>query len=332
MRLGTVVLWGDDIADFRRQVRLAEDLGYEVIGVGDSPAAWHDMYVSLTVAAQETRTATLATMVTTPFLRHPAVTAGAASALHELTGGRFLLTMGVGGSALASLGRSKAKVAEVGDYMGALRELLNGGRAEVDGFTTAPLRRARALPLYLAADGPRTLRLAGELADGVVIGVGLSLDLVAQKIDVVRAAARDAGRDPDAIDFWGMGFASVRESRAEADHDISAFLASVGGMGLKAPHMRAIIPPELLGAVMELERRYDPTKHVVVGSAQARMVEELGLTDFLVGLRGVTGNPQEVRAYTDELAKLGVSCLLAPMPGNVDPEGMLARVSAALRD
>ncbi|WP_052745236.1 LLM class flavin-dependent oxidoreductase [Streptomyces sp. WM6386] len=194
-----------------------------------------------------------------------------------------------------------------------------------------PLTRARPLPLYLAADGPRALRLAGELADGVVIGVGLSLDLVAQKIDTVRAAARDAGRDPDAIDFWGMGFVSVRDSRAEADHDISAFLAATGGMGLKSAHMRAIVPPELLGAVEELERRYDPTVHVVVGSPQARLVEELGLTDFLVGLRGVTGSPQEVRAYADELEKLGVSCLLAPLPGNVDPEGMLTRLSAAVR-
>ncbi|MGX1675491.1 LLM class flavin-dependent oxidoreductase [Streptomyces sp. NPDC055400] len=332
MRLGTVVLWGDDIADFRRQVRLAEELGCEVIGVGDSPAAWHDMYVSLAVAAQETSSATLATMVTTPFLRHPAVTASAASSLHELAGGRFRLTMGIGGSALASLGRSRAKISEVRDYLGALRELLEGRRAEVDGSTTARLARARSLPVYLAADGPRALRLAGELADGVVIGVGLSLDLVAQKIDTVREAARDAGRDPHAIDFWGMGFTSVRDSRAEANNDISAFLASVGGMGLKSPHMRAIIPPELLGAVEELERRYDPREHVVVGSPQARMVEELGLTDFLVGLRGVTGSPQEVRAYTDELEKLGFSCLIAPLPGNVDPEGMLARLSAALRD
>lgn len=331
MKLGTVALWGDDLETFRRQVRLAESLGYEVIGVGDSPGAWHDIYVSLAVAAQETSTATLATMVTAPFLRHPAATVGAAASLHELTGGRFQLTLGLGGSAAASLGRPQAKISEIREYASAVRDLLGGQSTTVDGFTTVALARARSLPLYLAVDGPRSLRLAGEIADGVVISVGLSLDLVERKIQAVRDAARGAGRDPDAIDIWGLGFVSVRDSRAEGNADISAFLASTGAMGLRAPHMRAIIPPELLGAVEQLERSYDPTEHVVVGGRQALMVEEFGLTDFLVGLHGVTGNPAQVRDYTAALEKLGVTCLIAPLPGSVDPEGTLTRLSAALR-
>lgn len=54
VQLGTILLWGTDIDVFRHQLRLAEELGYSAIGVGDSPAAWQDMYVSLAVAALET--------------------------------------------------------------------------------------------------------------------------------------------------------------------------------------------------------------------------------------------------------------------------------------
>jgi alkanesulfonate monooxygenase SsuD/methylene tetrahydromethanopterin reductase-like flavin-dependent oxidoreductase (luciferase family) len=330
MRLGTILLWGDDLAGFQRRLRLAEELGYGVIGVGDSPAAWHDMYVSLAVAAQETRSATLATMVTTPFLRHPSVTASGMSALHELTGGRVVLAIGSGGSALRTVGRTAAAPqAEMRAYVTAVRDLLGGGTPVVDGRTTSRLARARSLPVYVSADGPKGLALAGEIADGVVIGVGLSIETVERKIAAVRAAAERAGRNPDAIDVWGMSFASVRDDRAEADADITAFLASTAGMGLKAPHMREIIPPGLLGAVEEIERRYDPAEHVVVGGKNARLLEELGLVDFMVGLKGLTGDGVEVAGHLRRLEAAGVSCVLAALPGHADPDGTLRRLSEA---
>lgn len=331
MRLGTILLWGDDLPRFREQMRLAERLGYQVIGVGDSPAAWNELYVSLTVAAGETERAVLTPMVTTPGLRHPSITAGAMSALHQLTGGRVVLTIGSGGSAVGSVGRKAAGPRELRRYVESVRALLRGETADVDGHAAAALRQARPVPVYMSADGPKALRLAGELADGVVIGLGLSLEVVAGKIDTIRRAAESAGRDPGAIDIWGLTFASVRDTQEQANRDITAFLASVGGMGLKAPHMRALIPPELLDAVLELERRYDPGQHVVVGGAGARLVEELGLVDFLVGLRGVTGTPGQVRDYAEQAEKLGVTHLLVPLPGSADPEGTLSRLAAAVR-
>lgn len=331
MRLGTILLWGD-LAVFRDQLALAEELGYEVIGIGDSPSAWHELYVSLTVAALHTRSALLTPMVTAPFLRHPFAAASAMSSLHELTGGRVALTIGSGGSALRSIGRPRAaSPAELGGYVRALRALLEGGVAEVDGFTTAQLTRARPLPVQISADSPKGLRLAGELADTVVMSVGLNLDLVDRKITQVRAAAEAAGRDPDSVDVWGMSFVSVRGSRAEANADISAFLASTAGMGLKAPHMRALIPPDLLPAVKEIEVRYDPRQHVVVGGSNARLVEELGLTEFVTGLNSITGDEQQVATHLRELERRGVSCVLAALPGNADPDGTLRRFAAAGR-
>ena len=51
MRLGSISLWGADVDSFRRQIREAEARGHEIIGVGDTPSAWQDLVVTLSVAA-----------------------------------------------------------------------------------------------------------------------------------------------------------------------------------------------------------------------------------------------------------------------------------------
>ena len=332
MKLGAIALWGDDVDVFRRQVRLAEELGCAVIGVGDSPAAWNDMFVSLTIAALETERATLTPMVTSPGLRHPSVAASAMSSIYDLSGGRTVFTIGAGGSALGTIGRRKsAPRDEMRAYVTAMKELLGGGQPEVEGLQVARLSRARPMPVFMSADGPRGLALAGEIADGVVIAVGSSLELVDRKLDTIRTAAEQAGRDPASIDIWCMSFVSVRPTKDEANRDVTALLASTAGMGMKAPYMRELIPPDLLGAFEEIEQRYDASAHVVVGGANAQLLEELDLVDFMLGIRGVTGSPEDVGALFGELDARGISTVLVSMPGNADPEGTLTRVGEALR-
>jgi 5,10-methylenetetrahydromethanopterin reductase len=58
------------------------------------------------------------------------------------------------------------------------------------------------MPTYLAASGPRTLRLAGQIADGTAIRTGLTPEIVRDSIAQVHAGAREAGRDPAEIDLW----------------------------------------------------------------------------------------------------------------------------------
>jgi 5,10-methylenetetrahydromethanopterin reductase len=79
MRLGSCHLWGDDLAEFRNEVRLSAELGFELIAIGDSPAAWHELYVSMMAAAQEAPNAIITPYVTSPFVRHPLITANSPS-------------------------------------------------------------------------------------------------------------------------------------------------------------------------------------------------------------------------------------------------------------
>jgi 5,10-methylenetetrahydromethanopterin reductase len=329
VRLGAIANWGSDLEGFREQARLAEELGYEVFGVGDTPAAWQDMIVSLAVAAAETKTMTLATTVTTPFLRHPLALARGMLSIADLVDDRVVIGFGAGGSGPASVGRKTGTLKEVRDYVVALRALLNGESATWEGFETARLVNARPLKIFIGADGPKQQQAAAEIADGVMINVGMSTEVVRKRIEHIRESAAAAGRDPDEIEIWGYTYASVRDSRDDAIADISAFLAVMGSIWMKRPYARALAPPELVDKLDEMRRNYDPREHVVVGGRMATVVQELGLTDFLAGLCAVAGTPDEVRDGIRALEDLGVSCVLAALPGQVDPAGTLRRFAEA---
>lgn len=330
MKLGAIIEWSDDLSVFRGLVRLADELGYDVIGVGDTPARAYEMYVSLTVAAHESRRATLTPMVTTPFFRHPAATATAISTLAELTGGRAMLALGNGGSVRRVVGRSPVPTPrELQDYVTAVRAILAGGSAEVDGYTTEPLTLVRQVPVFLAADYPSSLRMAGEIADGVVTTVGMSTERAERKVAAIRAAAEQAGRDPDAVQIWGFSFISIKDSRAEANAEIGAALASDVALRLKPKHMRSTIPPALLGAVEEMERRYDVWDHTV-GGKNARLLEELGLVDLALEMTGITGTAADVGAHLKQLESLGVTGVFAALPPLADPAGTLRGLARAV--
>jgi alkanesulfonate monooxygenase SsuD/methylene tetrahydromethanopterin reductase-like flavin-dependent oxidoreductase (luciferase family) len=331
MKLGIISMWGHDLAGFRDQLRLAEELGFALVGLGDSPVGWHELYVSMTIAALETKSVTLAPMVTTPIGRHPAVAAGAMSTLHDLTGGRVAFGIGTGGSMVKGLGRGLATQAETRPYLQAMRALFAGEPVEWEGNRVTPLAFARPVPIYYSATGPKALAMAGELADGVVLTVGSALGELDAKIAQVHAGAKAAGRDPASIDIWAYSFCSVRDSRAEALSDISSFLASTGAHQLKNKIFFDRVPEELKPKILELQRRYDVTQHTVPGGPNGKLVEALGLADYLSGLNSIAGTPEEVAALLAAVKGRGVSRLMVALPGISDRPGTMRRMHEAMR-
>ena len=78
--------------------KLAEDLGYAHVWMGDSQLIWREVYVNLGAAGLATSRITLGQGVTNPITRHPTVTASALATLSELTDGRVALGIGAGDS------------------------------------------------------------------------------------------------------------------------------------------------------------------------------------------------------------------------------------------
>jgi 5,10-methylenetetrahydromethanopterin reductase len=329
MKLGICSLWGADLGVFRGEIRLAAELGYELITVGDSPAGWHELYVSMTLAALEAPQAQIAPLVTSPFLRHPLVTANALCSIDDLSGGRVALGLATGGSSVMAIGRPPASQAEIRTELAALKALFAGQGIEWNGSPVKPLRFPRKIPIYYSAFGPKALALAGEEADGVILFAGEQhLDSLAQRIAAVRDAATRAGRDADAIDIWVVSYTSIRPTRQEAVDDLGAFIV-VNGMAMRTPETLAQVPTQFRGKILELQARYDPTEHVVVGGKNVDLMRELGLTEYLSEFDTLAGPVEAATDMLRTLAEMGVSTLIAALPGHAEPLETIRGLAAA---
>jgi 5,10-methylenetetrahydromethanopterin reductase len=184
---------------FATDVRRAETLGWDAVFQPDSQLRRRDTYVLLAAAARATERITLGPLLANPVNRHPTVTAGSIATIDELAPGRVLLGWGVGDTAVRLAGLRPARVKELEASTRLMRALLDGEAVEVGAVRPARLPHHRLVPVWIAAGGPRTLRMAGGVADGVFIRVGTHAANIATAVDAIRAGAKDAGRDPSSV-------------------------------------------------------------------------------------------------------------------------------------
>jgi phthiodiolone/phenolphthiodiolone dimycocerosates ketoreductase len=184
----------------------------------------------------------LGVAVTDAGRRNPAVTAQAAATVHLLTKGRAILGIGTGereGNEPYGVEWSKP-VARFEEAMATIRALWDSkGQLVNRDSPYFPLRnalfdlppyRGRWPEIWIAAHGPRMLRAAGRYADGFFPGFPHSPQEYATRLEAVRTAASDAGRDPMAITpaLW-IGVVAGR-SRAEVDEALESEVIRAGGL------------------------------------------------------------------------------------------------------
>lgn len=332
MKLGICSMWGPSLDLFRSEVQLASELGYELISIGDSPAGWHEMITSMTLAATDAPNAQIASLVTSPFMRHPLVAANAFTSLDELTDGRVVLGLATGGSTVLAVGHMPATQKQIRAELAAYRGLFAGEEIEWEGRPVKALRFARPVPIYYSAFGPKALALAGEHADGAILFAGdQNMDGIAAKIAAVRDAATKAGRNADDIDIWVTSFISVRQERSQAIDDLKAFIA-VNAMALRTPEALASVPANIRPLIEAFQTRYDPTEHVVVGGKNVQLMDEMGLTEFLQDIDTITGPEAHITDVMRQLGAMGVSTLIAALPGHADPLVTIRGLATARAD
>jgi 5,10-methylenetetrahydromethanopterin reductase len=181
---------------FAADVRRAEALGWDAAFLPDSQLRRRDTYVLLAAAARATERIVLGPLLTNPVTRHPTVTASSIATIDELAPGRTLLGWGIGDTAVRLAGLRPARMAELEQGTRLMRALLDGEAVEVGAARPARLPHHRPVPIWIAAGGPRTLRMAGGVADGVFIRVGTHPANIARAVEAIRDGARAAGRDP----------------------------------------------------------------------------------------------------------------------------------------
>ncbi len=184
-----------EVADF---VARCEDAGLDGAGIHDHPHMGRDVYLALALAAERTHRIRLYPATSSPAVRHPMLLAAAAQSLSELAPGRTWLTLAPGFLAVRGIGGRRAALQPMREAVLAIRRLL-AGESVAFGDPPSRLRNAGAAPppVYLLAAGPRMVELAGEVADGAFLMVGLHRDSVAAARRCLEAGARRAGRSLD---------------------------------------------------------------------------------------------------------------------------------------
>jgi 5,10-methylenetetrahydromethanopterin reductase len=319
---------------FAADVRRAEALGWDVAFQPDSQLRRRDTYVLLAAAARATTRITLAPLLANPVTRHPSVTASSIATIDELAPGRTLLAMGVGDTAVRLAGLRPARIAELEASTRLMRALLDGREVEVGAVRPAKLPHHRPVPIWIAAGGPRTLRMAGGVADGVFIRVGTHAANIARAAEEIRAGAAAEGRDPARVRVAAVFHTALVDdadrallmgkSMAAGYYEYSPALFEAPGLAWKGPD------PETL----KREGKVWPDFHHATDLlASGRVVDFL--PPSAADAFSLHGGPEDVVAQLlDVISKAPVAfdyVCLHPIPNPAvpdDPErGYMARVA-----
>ena len=197
--------------DFANLAVLAEKLGYSRVWIYDSAPLWEDPFVHLALAGERTERIGLATAVLIPTQRSVMAMASALATMSRISGGRFRACFGTGFTARLAIGQRAMTLHALVEYVTALRQLLAGETALVDGAPTRMLHapglaeaRPVAVPLWLSVFGPRGRELAAELADGIIGPPHPTLPTAMIVSGTVLEPGEDPGSDRvrDAIGAW----------------------------------------------------------------------------------------------------------------------------------
>lgn len=245
---------------------LAEQSGFDMVVVSEHFHPWVDdesasgfAFSTIGAMAASTESIELATGVTTPLFRyHPAVVAQAAATLDRLSGGRFTLGVGTGeninegplGYDFPNYAERNARMTESLEIM---RRLLDGEKLTHKGeFYETDRAKLYSppfgdVPILMAAGGPKSARLAGEKAQGVITSVKDPAETVERVIEPLQKAAAEAGQPHPTV-------LATRWSIFAADED-DAWKALFPWRGLRAPgRLEAVDPQELRKRADELPR------------------------------------------------------------------------------
>ncbi len=302
----------------------------------DSQNLSADPYAQMGVWACSTSRLKLSTGVTNPFTRNLAVTACAAATIQSISGGRAVLGIGRGDSALAYLGYAPVKLSYFEKSLVTLQSLLSGEEVDFSqsGQTSgeAPSHEGLSLgerpqgvrlkwlpeglpkvPLDVAATGPKVIAMSARLAERVTFSVGAQTDRMEWALDVARAERESAGLGADGVSY-GAQLVVVCHPDADTAMEVAMHMApplarfqviegkQVGPQGEEASRNLDVI-----------KNGYDMNTHGRNGATDR--IKGGGLTPEFVKEFAIVGSPDHVAERLLALRKLGLERFVVVGPG-----------------
>jgi 5,10-methylenetetrahydromethanopterin reductase len=201
----------------------ADRRGFAAVWVVDFQMGMKDAYAAMNLIALRTKQIEIGPGVTNLQTRHSTVTANAITALDEISNGRAMLGIGAGWSAVLAAGKTPSKLGEIRKDVGDIRRLFSGEEFMLDGNPAQLATARRQIPIYLASSQPGMLRLAGEVADGVILMGAADPEFCRWQLNYIYEGLEKAGRSRSdlLIDFFVT--VSVADNEAKALDDVRAW-------------------------------------------------------------------------------------------------------------
>jgi 5,10-methylenetetrahydromethanopterin reductase len=302
------------------RARRAEDLGFEAIFFADSHMNNVDPYQLLALCAIRTRRIRLGTAVSNMVYRDPTITASSFATLNEISQGRAIIGLGTGDGPVYSLGRSATKLADFEKGLRVISDLLNDRGIEVPrskeraGGRVALNIGKRPVPIYISAEGPKTLRVAGRICDGVILGTGFDSHVVDWARRQVAAGAAEAGRSPAAIDIMPAGMICVDEDGELARKRVRSRMANRAHHNFR--FTMETVPEGEIAGVRKFMENFDISKPI------EERIDPDFVTDYLLHRFTIAGTAEECRAKIERLESGGISRVLLTPPNSIYDEVM----------
>ena len=261
---------------------LAEEHGYGEVWMTEGVG--RDSLTQLTAIAAVTSRIGLGTGILPMFSRTPLITAMSSAGLAAVSDGRFILGLGVGNRPATEDGHGVAfsqPMEHLSDLIHIVRGLLQGEEVSHDGkaitVSKASLGHAAPtgkVPIYIAALGPRMLRLAGAIADGVLLS-WTATSYLEQAIQLVRGGAVKAGRDPSEVEISGYLRVAMTDDldagRASLQREIARY---AGGSHYRSYFRNTGFDAEMAGTQTARGHSDNPAMAAVISK---NMQSELGV-------------------------------------------------------
>ncbi|MFT7645463.1 MAG: 5,10-methylenetetrahydromethanopterin reductase [Candidatus Poriferisodalaceae bacterium] len=325
MDTGLMLGFEDSIATITELARQGEAAGCATMYTVEAGRNAITCAAAVIAATEQVR---VGTYIVNAYARSPWLAGLAARDLDEMSDGRFVLGVGTGNPLFNKLYMdedSSKPLAKMRDYIEVLRGVVAGRageRVRHEGpehgirwrATWDPTRPT--IPVYLSASGPNMVRLAGEVSDGVGVGI---MSSTAFMRDIVRpnatAAAVAAGRDPSALSFPMGALLSVNDDVEKARQAIAGRIC---GLFHPVPHPYYDSQLRQLGHGDFVDQAYDLIP-------AGRVSEAMGLVpDEVIDTMTITGTPAECASRIAEYEGLADEIVFGRVPQPEEPTGVAA--------
>jgi 5,10-methylenetetrahydromethanopterin reductase len=297
------------------RARRAEQLGFEAIFFADSHMNNVDPYQAMALCAVNTKTIRFGTAVTNMVYRDPTITANSFATLNEISQGRAIIGMGTGDGPVYSLGRTATKLVDFEKGLRTIRDLLHErgidvpkGRERAGGNVKLKIGK-RPVPIYISAEGPKTLALAGRTCDGVILGTGFAKPVTDWARQYIAKGAKQTGRSLEEIDIMPAGMIVVDDDGDLARQRVRSRMANRAHHNFRFT-METVAEGEAAG-VQRFMDNFDISRPI------EERIDPKYITDYLLDRFTIAGTPQECIDKVKGMEADGIKRILITPPNAI---------------